>query len=173
MTEETQSSSHSAWGDRIRALRNVPAVLRIMWDSGRSVVAWGLILRVIVPVLGLLIGIVAARIITGVARALEHQPQFPHFWWLVASEVVLALLTGIMTRSIDYTDQMLADRYTYYVSVRVMEQAAQLDLTTYEDPVYYDRLERARVQATDRLALIQQMGRLFQQVVLTLIWSGV
>src|ERR1700752_906225 len=83
MTEETQSSSHSAWGDRIRALRNVPAVLRIMWDSGRSVVAWGLILRVIVPVLGLLIGIVAARIITGVARALEHQPQFPHFWWLV------------------------------------------------------------------------------------------
>jgi ATP-binding cassette subfamily B protein len=55
----------------------------------------------------------------------------------------------------------------------VMQQAAQLDLTTYEDPVFYDRLERARAQATDRLAMIQQMGRLFQFVVLTLIWSGV
>jgi ATP-binding cassette subfamily B protein len=54
-----------------------------------------------------------------------------------------------------------------------MEQAAQLDLTTYEDPAYYDRLERARVQATDRLAMIQQMGRLFQQVIMTLIWSSV
>jgi ATP-binding cassette, subfamily B, bacterial len=32
----------------------------------------------------------------------------------------------------------------------------------YEDPVFYDRLERARVQATDRLAMIQQMGRLIQ-----------
>ncbi len=173
MSKNPQSSSHNAWGDRIRALRNVPAVLRIVWDSGRSVVTWGLVLRVVVPLLGLLIGIVAAKIITGVARALQHQPQFPHFWWLVASEVGLALLTGILSRCIDYTDQLLSDRYTYHVSVRVMQQAAQLDLTTYEDPIFYDRLERARAQATDRLAMIQQMGRLFQYVVLTLIWSGV
>ena len=173
MSKNPQSSSHNAWGDRIRALRNVPAVLRIVWDSGRSVVTWGLVLRVVVPLLGLLIGIVAAKIITGVARALEHQPQFPHFWWLVALEVGLALLTGILSRCIDYTDQLLSDRYTYHVSVRVMQQAAQLDLTTYEDPIFYDRLERARAQATDRLAMIQQMGRLFQYVVLTLIWSGV
>lgn len=171
--EKPQPGSHSAWGDRIRALRNVPAVLRIMWESGRAVVAWGLILRVIVPVLGLLIGIVAARIVTGVARALQHQPQFSYFWWLVVAEVVLALLTGILSRGIDYSDQMLADRYTYYVSVRVMQQAARLDLTTYENPLFYDRLERARVQATDRLAMIQQMGRLFQQIILTMIWSAV
>ena len=51
-----------------------------------------------------------------------------------------------------------------------MQQAAQLDLTTYEDPVFYDRLERARVQATDRLAMIQQMGRLLQQMITTLIF---
>ena len=33
-------------------------------------------------------------------------------------------------RAIDYSNQLLADRYTFHVSVRVMEQAAQLDLTT-------------------------------------------
>ena len=53
-----------------------------------------------------------------------------------------------------------------------MSQAARLDLTTYEDPDFYDRLERARVQATDRLAMIQQMGRLFLQMLTTLIWSA-
>jgi ATP-binding cassette subfamily B protein len=173
MTETQTASSHSAWGDRIRALKNVPAVLRIVWDSGKAIVTWGLILRVIVPVLGLLIGIVAARIITGVARAFQHQPQFPHFWWLVVAEVALALLTGILSRTIDYTDQILANRYTFHVSVQVMQQAAQLDLTTYENPLFYDRLERARAQATDRLAMIQQMGRLFQFTILTIIWSGV
>ena len=173
MSENHSAKSHSAWGDRIRALKNVPAVLRIVWESGKSVVTWGLILRVIVPVLGLFIGIIAARIVTGVAAALEHKPQIPHFWWLVASEGALALLTGILSRSIDYADQLLANRYTYHVSVQVMQQAAQLDLTTYENPVFYDRLERARAQATDRLAMIQQMGRLFQYTVLTLIWSGV
>ena len=173
MSENQATTTHSAWGDRIRALKNVPAVLRIVWESGRAVVTWGLILRVVVPLLGLLTGFVAARIITGVANALQHRPQVPYFWWTVGAEVALALLTGILSRCIDYTDQLLANRYTYHVSVQVMQQAAQLDLTTYEDPVFYDRLERARAQATDRLAMIQQMGRLFQFVVLTVIWSGV
>jgi ATP-binding cassette subfamily B protein len=173
MSGKSQTGSQNAWGDRIRALRNVPLVLKILLEAGRSIVVWGLILRVIVPVLQLGIGIVAARIVTGVANALTAKPQFPHFWWWVVAEVGLALLTGIFSRTIDYTDQILADRYTNHVSIQVMRQAAQLDLTTYEDPAYYDRLERARVQATDRLAMIQQMGRLFQQVILTLIWSGV
>ena len=82
------------------------------------------------------------------------------------------MLTGLLMRGIDYSDSLLADRYTHFVSIRVMNQAAALDLTTYEDPVFYDRLERARVQATDRLAMIQQMGRLFQQTLTTLIWTS-
>ncbi len=161
------------WRERVSALKNVPPVLKILWDSGPAVVTWGLILRVVVPLLQLAIGIVAARIITGVAQGLRHLPLFPHFWWFVVAEIVLAFLNSVLSRGIDYGDQLLANRYTYHVSVQVMQQAATLDLTTYEDPVFYDRLERARVQATDRLALIQQMGRLFQQLILTLIWSGV
>ena len=58
-----------------------------------------------------------------------------------------------------------------YISVRVMEHAASLDLIAYEDPVFYDRLERARVQATDRLYMIQAMGRLIQQVITTVTLS--
>src|SRR4029077_1779434 len=36
------------------------------------------------------------------------------------------------------------------------------------DPVFYDRLERARVQATDRLGMIQSIGRLVQLVITTI-----
>ncbi len=53
-----------------------------------------------------------------------------------------------------------------------MRHASQLDLQSYEDPVYYDRLERARVQATDRLGMIQSIGRLFQQVLTTISLSA-
>src|SRR6185437_6367622 len=45
------------------------------------------------------------------------------------------------------------------------KHAAELDLIAYEDPIFYDRLERARVQATDRLGMIQQIGSLIQQMV--------
>jgi ATP-binding cassette subfamily B protein len=172
MSGNDNTGTHNAWGERIRALRNVPPVLHILWESGPSVVTWGLTLRVIVGAMPWAIGWVAHLIINGVDAALHHQALQAHFWWVVAAEVVLALLFAIFSRAIDYTDSLLADRYTHHVSIEVMRQAARLDLTTYEDPEFYDRLERARVQATDRLAMIQQMGRLFLQVLTTMIWSA-
>jgi ATP-binding cassette subfamily B protein len=87
--------------------------------------------------------------------------------------MALAVVMGILSRSVDYFDNLLADRYTHHVSVEVMRKAAALDVTVYEDPVFYDRLERARVQATDRLAMIQQMGRLIQQSVTAISFSAV
>jgi ATP-binding cassette, subfamily B, bacterial len=172
MSKNQNQSTQNAWADRIRALKNVPPVLKILWESGPQVVAWGLILRVLVALTPWAIAKVAAWIINGVNRVLQHQGLPPHFWWIVCLEVGLAVLAGLLTRTIDYFDSLLADRYTHHVSIQVMRQAAQLDLTTYEDPVYYDRLERARVQATDRLVLIQQMGRLFQQIITTLVFTG-
>jgi ATP-binding cassette subfamily B protein len=86
-------------------------------------------------------------------------------------EFVLAVTGGVLGRVIDYLDALLAGRYTHHVSVRVMEHAAGLDLMAYEDPAFYDRLERARVQATDRLYMIQAIGRLIQQVITTITLS--
>lgn len=170
--EKPQSGSHKAWTDRIRALRNVPAVLRILWESGPAVVTWGLILRALLAFMPWAIAKVAAWILGGVGKVLNHQAVPNHFWQMVGLEVLLAIITGGLARFVDYTDNLLSDRYTHHVSISVMRQAAQLDLTTYEDPLFYDRLERARVQATDRLAMIQAMGRLFQQAITTLVFTA-
>jgi ATP-binding cassette subfamily B protein len=160
------------WRDRLRALRNMPPVLSILWESGRAVVSWGLALRIVVAVLPFAIAKVAQYIINDIAGVLRGSALPSNFWILVTTEVTLNVVAGLITRAIDYSDSLLANRYTQYVSVRVMEQAARLDLTTYENPVFYDRLERARVQATDRLAMIQQMGRLIQQIITTLAFSA-
>src|ERR1700733_6195380 len=151
----------------------MPPVLRILWESGRAVVSWGLGLRLIVAVLPFAVAKVAQYIINDIAGVLRGTALPSNFWALVATEVALNVVLGLITRAIDYSDSLLANRYTQYGSVRVMEQAARLDLTTYEDPVFYDRLERARVQATDRLAMIQQMGRLIQQSVTAIAFSAV
>ena len=165
-------NAESPWRDRLRALRNMPPVLHILWESGRAVVSWGLALRLIVAVLPFGVAKVAQYIINDIAGVLRGTTLPSNFWLLVSTEVALNVLLGLITRAIDYSDSLLANRYTQHVSVRVMEQAARLDLTTYEDPVFYDRLERARVQATDRLAMIQQMGRLIQQIITTLVFSA-
>jgi ATP-binding cassette subfamily B protein len=102
--------------------------------------------------------------IVNAVKSPTHVVQ-PHFWWLVGAEFALAVLSSLLSRTIDFLDALLADKYTRYVSIRVMKHASELDLTAYEDPIFYDRLERARVQATDRLGMIQSIGRLIQQTV--------
>jgi ATP-binding cassette subfamily B protein len=170
---EAPQEHASAWGDRVRALKNVPPVLHFVWESGPAVVFWNITIRILVAFLPVGLGYIARLIIDGVNRISHHQSLPPHFWWLVIAEMALAVITGILARSVDYFDNLLADRYTHHVSVEVMRKAAALDVTVYEDPVFYDRLERARVQATDRLAMIQQMGRLIQQTVSAVAFSAV
>src|SRR3984957_3865996 len=154
------------WRDRLVALRNVPPVLRIVWESGPLVVSLGLFFRLISSLLPLAALWITKLIVDGIVHAVSsHQPVAPRFWWLVAAEFAIAIFGGILGRSIDYLDALLADKYTRHISIRVMKHAADLDLIAYEDPVFYDRLERARVQATDRLGMIQSIGRLLQQII--------
>ena len=160
------------WRERFSALRNVPAVLRFVWESGRLVVVFGLISRVISALLPLALFWVSKLIIDTIYGILtRHQALGTKLWWLVAAEFALAVATGVLGRVIDYLDALLAGKYMHHVSVRVMEHAAGLDLMAYEDPAFYDRLERARVQATDRLYMIQAIGRLIQQVITTITLS--
>src|SRR5215470_3858604 len=162
----------SGWRDRLSALRNVPAVLGFVWESGRAVVVLGLGARVIASLLPPAIFWVSKLIIDRIWHILtDHQAVGTRLWWLVGVEFGLAVCAGLVGRLIDYLDTLLAGRYMNYISVRVMEHAASLDLIAYEDPVFYDRLERARVQAQDRLYMIQAIGRLIQQVITTITLS--
>src|SRR5271167_1754433 len=161
-----------SWRERFSALRNVPAVLRFVWESGRTVVVLGLISRVVAALLPPALFWVSKLIVDTIYNILTtHQPVGRRLWWLVAVEFALAVATGVLSRVIDYLDALLAGKYTHHISVRVMEHAASLDLMAYEDPAFYDRLERARVQATDRLYMIQAIGRLIQQVITTITLS--
>jgi len=162
----------TGWRDRVAALRNVPTVLHFVWESGRAVVIFGLVARIIASLLPPALFWVSKLIIDTIYRILTtHQPVGHRLWWLVAGEFALAVATGLVGRLIDYSDTLLAGRYMNHISVRVMQHAASLDLMAYEDPVFYDKLERARVQATDRLYMIQAIGRLIQQVITTITLS--
>lgn len=163
-----------AWKDRIRALKNIPPLLGMVWQAGPGVVLGSAAVRIAAGVIPVATIFVPNLIIQDIVDLLEHKIQhLPRdFWWLVVLEFGLASLGAILGRVMDYTDTVLSDRYTKYISVRVIEHASHLDLERYEDPDFYDKLERARVQATDRLATIRMMGQLLQQVVATATMVG-
>jgi ATP-binding cassette subfamily B protein len=171
MSNELSARQESFWGgwqNRLRALRNVPPVLGILWEAGRGAVAANLALRclaALIPVAALTVGRQIIDIVVAVASNGQPVPQ--QLWWWVGLEFALAGAGALLGRGIDYVDSVLADKFTRHLSVKIMAHASRLDLASYEDPVFYDKLERARVQATDRLGMIQAIGRLLQQGVTT------
>ncbi len=159
---------HQAWATRVQSLKNIPPVLKIIWDSSPAVVTWGLGIRAITALSPLALLAVARLIIDAVVTHISSATPLRHdFWWLVGLEFGLACLTSVLNRIVDYCDTLLADKFIRHISVRIMHHASRLDLASYEDPLFHDKLERARVQATDRLGMVQQLGRLVQQVITT------
>jgi ATP-binding cassette subfamily B protein len=171
MSNELSARPESFWGgwqNRLRALRNVPPVLGILWEAGQRAVAANLALRAVaalIPVAALTVGREIIDIVVAVAS--DGQPVPRQLWGWVGLEFALAGAGALLGRGIDYVDSVLADKFTRHLSVKIMAHASRLDLASYEDPVFYDKLERARVQATDRLGMIQAIGRLLQQSVTT------
>ncbi len=156
------------WRERVAALRNVPPIFRMVWEAAPRIVAASVLLRLLSAMAPLAMLSVARLIIDAVAAVRTGAAPLPQwFWWIVALEFSLATLNAVAGRLLDYCDGLLADKYAVHVSTRIMEHSIRLDLSSYEDPFFYDKLERARVQGTDRLGMIQATGRLVQQAITT------
>ncbi len=164
MADDTPRFWHG-WRERARALRNIPALMRIVWASGPWVVSagWGFrILGALVPIAMLS---VAKLIFDAIQVSTSGGALREDFWWLVGLECALAVGGSVIGRVTWFFDALLADRFTRHVSVRVMEHSSRLDLTSYENAAFQDKLERARAQATDRIAMVQAISTLAQQLI--------
>lgn len=169
MTEATSQKTYGdTWRSRLSALRNIPPVMRMVWECGPKTVVWSLLLRIALAAVPVAILAVSRWLINAIVISLrDHSALPPHFWWIVGLEFGLASLAAILSRAIGFCDSLLGDLYMQHISIRVIEHASRLDITAFENPEYYDRLERAKAQATDRIAMIQMMGNLAQQVLTT------
>src|SRR5689334_2751185 len=116
------------WQERIRALRNIPPLISIVWKSGPAVVSAGMLGRLLGALLPITMLAVSKRILDAVQGHFAGLPLPPVFWWLVGAEFALAAFGSMLGRTIGYFDALLADRFARYVSVRVMEHASRLDL---------------------------------------------
>jgi ATP-binding cassette subfamily B protein len=139
-------------------------LLRLAWACGRGIIVGALACRIVGALVPLAMLTVGKAILDAVqVRFTSGADLRPDFWWLVALECALGIGGALLGRLGGFFDALLADAFARHVGVEVMTHASRLDLATYEDPSFHDTLERARVQATDRIAMVQAMGSLLQQ----------
>jgi ATP-binding cassette, subfamily B, bacterial len=161
-----------SWADRVKALKNVPPLLRMVWETSASLCIATLALRLVAALLPLALLWIPKLIIDLVVRVLRHQAaDISKVWKLLLAELLLAILSDALARFISLVDSLLGDKFTNHVSLRLMRHATSLDLVSFEDPVFYDKLERARRQTTARLGMLATLAWMAQQTVtlLTLI----
>jgi ATP-binding cassette subfamily B protein len=111
---------------------------------------------------------VGARIVDSVywaTRALangQHMDIMPTVWWVVAEAGILVVITA-SHRGITLCQSLLKAQLSHRVNVLILEKALTLDLTHFEDSEFYDKLTRARREASSRpLSLVMRTSGLFQ-----------
>jgi ATP-binding cassette, subfamily B, bacterial len=154
------------WQARLSALRYVRPLLRMVWDtSPRLVMATG-VLRLVRALLPVAMLWVSKLIIDAVIAWVGHRSTgTSHVWQLLALEFGLAIASDFLGRANSLCDSLLGDRFTNRVSVRLMQHATSLDLASFEDPTFQDKLERARRQTTARMGLLAALLNVCQDTV--------
>ncbi len=154
-----------SWRERLSALRNVPPLLRIVWQTSPFLSVCTLLLRLVSALFPLATLWISKLIIDLVVRALRHAPiDRSAIWKLLILELLLAIASDTTGRFISLVDSLLGDRFTNHISIRLMEHANSLDLVSFEDPVFYDKMERARRQTTARLGMLAGLAGMAQQL---------
>jgi ATP-binding cassette, subfamily B, bacterial len=168
MHPRAKPEPQQTWRERFRALKNIPPLLRMVWDTSPTLSASILLLRLIasvIPVAQLWVGKL-------IIDQIVHPRPARSVWTFLAAEIALVVVGDLIGRGISLCDSLLGDRFTNHVSVRLMEHAGRLDLATFEDPVFYDKMERARRQTTSRLGMLAQLAGMAQQLITLISLSG-
>ncbi|HET7109969.1 MAG TPA: ABC transporter ATP-binding protein [Gemmatimonadales bacterium] len=147
------------WRGRFQAMRHVPRLLKLVWQTAPRYAVGVLLLRLMggaIPIGMLWIGklIVDGVVVAVEGRAAGIAADWHYLALLLAGEFGLALLATVASRTTSLLESLLGDLFANETSVRLMRHAALLDLEQLEDADIYDRLERARRQTVGRLALV-------------------
>jgi len=152
--------------ERLHSLRNMVPLLRMVWKSGRRLVLVSLslhIIRAVFPFLLLWIPKLVLDAIIKLSRTTGGSMAF--IWKLIALELGLALANELVGRFSILCDSLLGDRFTNQMNLALMHHAAVMDLASFEDPVFYDNLARARDQTGGRLAIFICVLTVYQEIV--------
>lgn len=161
--------------DRIRALRNLPAFFKLVWQSSPGMMLTNVILRFLKASLPFLLLYVGKLIIDQVVHLSRggSSASTSFLWKLVAAEFALAIFSDALGRAITLMDSLLGDLFSNHTSVKIMQHAAMLDLDQFEDAIFYDKLERARQQTLGRTILLSQvMGQVQDIITMVFLAAG-
>jgi ATP-binding cassette subfamily B protein len=140
--------------------------LELVWETSRPLTLWLGLLTVLTGALPALVAWLGARIVDAVVAAAGSGGGLAPVLQLVALEGAAVAVLALGTRALSLATTLLREQLGFRVNSLILEKALTLDLEHFEDSEFYDRLTRARREASQRpLSLVQRTFKLAQNIV--------
>ena len=142
--------------------------LELVWTTSRPLTIGLALLTVIAGVLPAAVAYVGALIVDAVVTAMQTHAEGTTrlVIELVALEGLLVAVTAGAQRGLSLCQSLLRAQLGQRVNVMILEKALTLDLSQFEDSEFYDKLTRARREASSRpLSLVMRTFGLAQNAV--------
>ena len=139
--------------------------LELVWSTNRGLTVALALLTLIAGVLPASVAYIGSLIVDAVAKAMQAtQATNPtHVVELVVLEGVLLATIAAAQRGLSLCQSLLRAQLGQRVNVMILEKALTLDLRHFEDSEFYDKLTRARREASTRpLSLVTRTFGLVQ-----------
>jgi ATP-binding cassette subfamily B protein len=140
--------------------------LELVWQTSRSLSVWLAVLTVLAGALPALVAWLGARIVDAVVVASRSGGDIVPVLQLVALEGAAVAALALCMRALSLSTTLLREQLGFRVNSMILDKALTLDLEHFEDSEFYDRLTRARREASQRpLSLVMRSFSLVQNLV--------
>jgi ATP-binding cassette subfamily B protein len=152
--------------------------LGLVWSTNRPLTIGLAVLTIAAGVLPAAMAWVGALIIDAVVEAatvanISGNTDLNEVYWLIAVEALIVAALAGSQRGINLFQSLLRAQLGQRVNVMILEKALTLELAQFEDSEFYDKLTRARREASSRpLSLVNRTFGLAQNLI-SLISYGV
>ncbi|HEX3094056.1 MAG TPA: ABC transporter ATP-binding protein [Candidatus Angelobacter sp.] len=162
-----QSSDGSVltWREKFGVFRPVRQFLHLAWQTHRGYASATVLLRLLRATVPIATLWVAKLIIDTVVAARMGRPNIQRLGLLVAVELAIVALGEALDRGSAAVEALFGDLCANRINEKLIAHAGSLDLHHFEDPAFFDRLERAQRQTTGRIGLLTQLLTLGQDFV--------
>ena len=140
--------------------------MELVWSTSRGLTIALAVLTVIAGVLPASVAYVGSLIVDAVVGTIANRGAVVHVVELVALEALLVATIAAAQRGLSLCQSLLRAQLGQRVNVMILEKALTLDLRHFEDSEFYDKLTRARREASTRpLSLVTRTFGLGQNAI--------
>jgi ATP-binding cassette subfamily B protein len=153
------------WREKFGVFRPIRQFLGLAWQTHRGYASATVLLRLLRATVPIATLWVAKLIIDAVVAARMGRPNIQRLWLLVAVELTIVAVGEALDRGSAAVEALFGDLCANRINEKLIAHAGSLDLHYFEDPAFFDRLERAQRQTTGRIGLLTQLLTLGQDSV--------